>query len=273
VVVAPLGVAHGVVADTFTRTDGSPATDSIGQTEVGGFDYVERGNSPTATVANGTAQITDGELQVYGRLGSLNSDTGGVFLSGYDSPDLALFVDMRFVHSIAAPTNTQELANSFFIALRSQSSMNFAATSASDDGLLAIEFVSNGGLLERENRNGALATVRSTNFAGTGARSNVRTASELPATFNGLPFDVDQDGFIDDTETVRFGAELSGTQLKLFLNGAPFGTTMTLTETAGLNGNGSACTRTGSRLRSRPPVICTSITSTWSPFPSRRRLG
>jgi hypothetical protein len=232
------GRVRATVVDTFTRADGSPATASVGQTEVGGFNYVERGNSPTATVANGTAAITDGELQVYGRLGTLNSDTGGVFLSGYNSPDVSLSVDVRFVHGIAAPVSTEELANSLFLSLRSRSAMNFTATSAGDDGLLAIEFVPNGGVLVRENRNGTLTTVRSTNFASTGARSNVRTAGELPATFNGLPFDVDQDGFIDGTEQIHFGAELNGTQLKLFLNGAPFGTAMTLTETAGLNGNG-----------------------------------
>jgi hypothetical protein len=235
---AATGTARAGVVDTFTRSDGSPVTDSVGQTEVGGFDYVERGNSPTATVANGTAEIAGGELQVYGRLGTMNNDTGGVYLPGYNAPDVTLSLDVRFVHSIAAPDNTQELANSLFIALRSQSSLNFAATSPSDDGLLAIEFISNGGVLVRENRNGTLTTLRSRNFADTAGRSNVRTAGELPASFNGLPFDVDQDGFLDDAETFRFGAEVSGTQLKLFLNGAQFGPTMTLAETAGLNGNG-----------------------------------
>jgi hypothetical protein len=232
------GGVRAAVVDTFARPDGSPVTDSIGQTEVGGFHYVERGNSPTATVANGTAEIAGGELQIYGRLGTLNSDTGGVFLPGYISPDVTLSADVRFVHSIAAPNNTEELANDFFLALRSRSGMNFAATSAGDDGLVAVEFIPNGGVLVRENRNGTLTTVRSVNFAGTAARSNVRTAGELPATLNDLPFDVDQDGFIDGTEQVRFGVELSGTQLKLFVNGAQFGTTMTLTKTTGLNGNG-----------------------------------
>lgn len=238
--IATAGFAPAAVVDTYSRTDGTPVTDSVGQTEVGGLDYIERGNSPSATTVNGTAEISGQELLIYGRQGPGVNDTGGVFLPDYNSPDLSLSADVRFAHNIAAPGSTEELANTFFVALRSRSGMNFTTTSADDEGLLAVEIGPNGDILVRENRNGTLSSVAGASgnpFSGAGTTRR-RNAGALPATFNGVAFDADQDGFIDGDESFRFGIELAGTELKLFVNGAQILSTFTLTETQGLNGNG-----------------------------------
>jgi hypothetical protein len=233
------GSAQAAVIDTYTRADGSPVTDSVGGTEAGGFDYVERGNTPSQAIASGTAQIVNNELALYGASGPANSNFGGVYLAGYESPDLTISATVRFVHTIAAPTAAEELANTFIFTLRSQAAMNLAATSAGDDGLLDVQIGPNGDVLVRENRNGTLTQVISQNLITGGATTRRRLApGALPATFNGLPFDADQDGFIDDGETFSFGANVSGTTLQLFVNGLQVGSNLTLTETAGLNGSG-----------------------------------
>jgi hypothetical protein len=241
VTVAAASGARAAVIDTYTRADVAPVTDSIGQTEAGGYDYVERGNNPTATIANGTAEIVGGELKIYGRLGAGTSDTGGVYLTGYDSADVTLSTTVRFEHNIAAPTSTEELANTYLVALRSRPDMNFAPTSAANRGVIGVEFGPNGDVLVREIRTatGTLTTVVSGNLITGGATTRRRlTPGALPSTFNGLPFDTDQDGFIDGSESFTFGVDLSGTTLKLYVNGLQVGTNLTLAETTGIAGNG-----------------------------------
>jgi hypothetical protein len=245
VVAAP---ASATVIDTYTRSDTSPVTDSVGQTEAGGYDYVERGNSPTATTALGTAEIVNNELRIYGRQGALTNDTGGVYLSGYDSADLTLSSTVRFEHNFAAPDSTQELANTYQILLRSRPDVNFG-NNAANIGVIGVEFGANGDLLVREVRGSAGNTVGTlTNVTGgggnyftgsPGSTTRKRLApGALPSTFNGLPFDTDQDGFLDGSESITFGVNLSGTSLQVFVNGLQIGPTMTLQESLGIAGNG-----------------------------------
>src|SRR5690349_14275273 len=81
------GSVRAAVIDTYTRADASPVTDSVGATETGGYDYVERGNTPAAIPSTGIAEIVGGELKIVGK-GPGANQPGGVFLSGYDSADL-----------------------------------------------------------------------------------------------------------------------------------------------------------------------------------------
>jgi hypothetical protein len=256
--------AQAVVVDTFDRIDltGTPAN-SIGPATNGGvaeYTYSERGNAPSATIPDGTASLTGSELRLTGRqpiggtlntTGTINNDVGGVYINNAEFADFTASVKIRFEQLIEAPINTgataqiQELANVFTFIARSRPDVNFTAATTADAGMLDISVGPNGDLQVREVRvSGTTATLTNivaTGFAPnpfTGLANNRRrlTPGVLPATYGGLPFDVDQDGFIDGNESFTFTASLTGTSLSTFINGVQVGA-YTLTQTTGANGN------------------------------------
>lgn len=236
------GITQAAIIDTFTRTDNSPVTDSLGGTEVSGYDYIERGNTAAQLIPVGTAEISNNQLLITGSNQTATpvatSNTGGAYLATSNIPDLRVGMDVAFVLVGDAPSgtagaNANKFNNTFLLMLRSRAAQNFGTASATEDGLIAIEFNPNADLLIREQRSGALATVISRNyFTNAGPVREPLTGGLLPATYGAGPFDVNRNGFLDADEPFHLEAELIGNSLKIFVNGTQYGVNYTVTNTA-----------------------------------------
>jgi len=240
------GASQGAMIDTFTRTDASPVTDSLGATEVDGYDYVERGNTAAQSIPIGTAQISNNQLLITGSNQTTTpvstSNTGGAYLAASNFPDVRVGVDVAFVLVGDAPSGVagnaaNKFNNTFMLMLRSRAAQNFGAASANEDGLVAIEFNPNADLLIREQRNAALGTVISRNyFTNAAPVREPLAAGLLPATYGSGPFDVNQNGYLEADEPFHLEAELVGTSLKIFVNGQQYGVNYTVTNTGAVAG-------------------------------------
>ncbi len=237
--------ASAALIDTFTRTDGSTVTDSLGTTEVGGISYLERGNTAGQSIPIGTSEISNNQLLLTGSKQTVAPDplsnTGGAYLSGTDYPDVRVGADIAFQLVGNAPNGTagnagNKFNNTFLLMLRSRSGQNFAAANSIEDGLVAIEFNPNGDLLVREQRGGALGSVISRNYFTNASPVREPLPSILPATYGSGSFDVNGNGYLDENEPIHFEALLMGTSLKIFVNGAQYGTDYTLTNSSAAAG-------------------------------------
>lgn len=233
--------------DTFSRPDSSPATNSLGITESGGFAYLERGNTALQSIPNGTAQISDGRLWLTGSgQGSpLNSNAGGVYLPDVDQADVTISVDVGFDLAGSAPSgvigaDSNKFNSTFLLMLRSRDGQNFGSNNELENGLVAIEFGPNGDLLIREQTgsgSSGLSTVRSSfNYFTNAAASRQPLPGALPATYGSGGFDLNQNGYLDAGESVTLGAELVGHSLMLYVNGLPYGVPFALSDTSAASG-------------------------------------
>jgi hypothetical protein len=243
--IAGTTAAEAGLIDTFTRSDGGTITDSVGMTEVSSYDYVERGNTPGQAIPIGTAEISNNQLLITGSQQTTTpvavSNTGGAYLSGSDHADVRVEADLAFQTVGPDPTgvagaNGNKFNNTFLLMLRSRVGQSFATNAAIENGLVAIEFAPNADLLIREQRP-ALTTVISRNyFTNAGPVREPLATGVLPATFGSGSFDVNGNGYLDANEPFHFAAELIGTQLKIFINGAQYGVTYSVVGTSAAAG-------------------------------------
>ena len=240
---APISLRAAII-DSFTRSEVSPVTDSLGATEAGGFDYVERGNTAAQSIPTGTAEISNNQLLITGSNQTTTpvatSNSGGAYLSGSDIPDVQIGADIAFALVGPAPNGTagnagNKFNNTLLLMLRSRVGQSFAAANAAENGLVAIEFNPNADLLIREQRNGALTTVISRNYFTNAGPVREPTAT-LPATFGDGSFDINRNGYLDANEPIHFEALLAGTSLKIFINGMQYGVDYAVTHTAAASG-------------------------------------
>jgi hypothetical protein len=245
---APFTARAGII-DSFSRSDVSPVNDSLGATEVGSLDYVERGNTAGQAVPIGTAEIINNQLLITGSnqttTPNASANSGGAYLSGSDIPELRVGADIAFTLVGAAPNGTagdagNKFQNTFLLMLRSRAGQNFAAANAAENGLVAIEFNPNADLLIREQRNAVLTTVISRNYFTNAGPVREPIASPnpnaLPATYGSGTFDINRNGYLDADEPIHFEALLVGTSLKVFINGLQYGVDYAVTHTAAPSG-------------------------------------
>lgn len=233
--------------DTFSRLDSAPSTNSLGTTEGGGFAYLERGNTASQSIPNGTAHIGDGRLLLTGsgQGAPFNSNTGGAYLRDVDQANVTISVDVGFDLAGSAPSgvagdDSNKFNNTFLLMLRSRDGQNFGSNNALENGLVAIEFGPNGDLQIREQTgsgSSGLSTVRSSfNYFTNAVASRQPLPGVLPATYGPGGFDLNQNGYLDMGESFTLGVELVGQSLTLYVNGVPYGAPLTLIGASAANG-------------------------------------
>jgi hypothetical protein len=300
--------AHAAtITDTFTRLDGDIVRNSLGDTETGGYTYVERHNfaSNNATnIPNGTAEIRDNKLIITGQdpagqtpagspAGSKNA-TGGAYLPT-DFADVRLGLDLSF--NLSAGSNgpsgpggvnedehnvaTNQFNNTFLMVLRSGLNGNFGANAGIDDGSVGIELVPNGTLQVRQQLTGPPNSLPNVYF-GNPLNSNSQSRwpllddfkqSLLPTHFGNGTFDLNGNGWLDADEVIHFEAEIIDNSLKVFVNGLQYGPNMTLQRLSApigaLNGIGLHKNRIGgSADRVGTDPVIDNLTITSIPEPS-----
>ena len=204
--------------DTFSRPDDTV----LGQTEVGGFDYIE--SSPNGS-QDDTALIFTNELYVTG-YGGVSGTAPGLAIIDADVADVDISATLRFQGlqdpSVAATNNVAG-----FMLRR-----NGTATGAGfgpfltgygpfNEGQIEVTMGPGGGFFVREVNDGVLNTVYHANpFGGAATANSFSSPGQLPTTINGLPFDADGDGILEENEPFRLGANLVGNDLQIQINGA-----------------------------------------------------
>ena len=208
------------IEDTFSRPDDT----ALGQTEVGGFGYIE--GSP-AGVQPDAALIFEGELFVHGFEGVAGS-APGVALIDEDLADVTLSSTIRF-QNLIDPINAGSRNVAGYILRRNGSNLSNVGSSApigfnaAHEGQIEVTMGAGGGFFVREVHNGALRTLLGTTPPGNpfgGAQNNLySSAGQLPSTVNSLPFDADSDGKLEDNEPFQLGVSLVGSALQVQING------------------------------------------------------
>lgn len=272
--------ADAALIDSFTRTDVLPVTDSLGATEVDGYDYIERNNNASGSTVDGTAEISNNKLLITGATQTTTAaylNTGGAYLSGFNAPDVRVGVDLNFVLMGPAPSGTSgandnRFNNTFLLMLRSRAGQNFGTTVADQAGLLAVELNANGDLQVREQRTSSvLPSVLNINPATGNTAARQPLPGILPANFGSGTFDINQNGYLDANEPIHLDVELVGTSLKVFVNGAQYGGTGTLTQTSAvagqMNGIGLHKNRLGSTFTVGSNILVDNLDITIIPEP------
>ncbi len=197
------------LADTFSRADAAPATDSLGKTEVGGADWAEF--QPFDAVYN-VASVTNGEL----RLGVGTGDPGLV-LTAASWPNGMASTRMRF-NRVAGSGAT--VKNGCGLLLRRNISGRVGAAGTASDwaGAVHVLMTPAGGLFLRENYTDNKYLKNP--FTG-GDYLTYGPAGSLPVSINGQPFDADGDGRLGSDEPFDLQAVLSGNRLQVLINGEP----------------------------------------------------
>ncbi|BBO32829.1 PEP-CTERM sorting domain-containing protein [Lacipirellula parvula] len=273
---------QAAIIDTFTRADGTPVTNSVGVTEVGGIAYVERNNSASGSTVDGTAAVSNNKLLITGQQNTTlahNLITGGAYLP-VDYRDVRVGLDLEFLLSAGSPTGSSpnQFNNTFLLMLRSRVGQNFGTTAVDHAGLVAIEMVANGAIQVREQRGASnLVFVRNANpFTGLAA-SRDPLPGVLPANFGSGTFDVNQNGYLDVNEPVHFEAALSGTSLNLYVNGVQYGDPITLALTSAatgqINGIGLQKNRIGGTLAVGTDLLVDNLDVTVVPEPASAALA
>ncbi len=219
--------APAEIVDDFTRPD----SDTLGQSKAGSITYVESNNTGGA---GNTAKIAGERLLITGDPAA--KQTGRVFLSGYESADLTVSLRGEFKSGKPTPDYGKDnVRNTLGVMLRLRQKARFGAGSANDDdsGFVSVEFMNNGQVLVRERQaNGTLI--------GIGKKPVYSyTAGSLGAKRNEKPYDVDDDGMLEEGEPFDLSVSLAGTTITVNVNGTPLFAGAT-TLTAGKVGNGVA---------------------------------
>ena len=220
---APPPPCAGLAGDTFTRADGAPATDSLGASEIGGYDWSERGTAP-ASVSD-MAAIVNGELSVHGGGGS----NPGQAVLDVKLPDVYATTDMRFALSNTTGATT---TNSDGFMLR-KPALDCGITGAASDGQITVQMLPTGGLLVTEQVGGGYTVRYHDNPFAPGTTVNAfQAAGSLPTAINGAGFDLDGDGRLEADELFQLGAIVSGNRLQVLINDQPV-VAVTLSHTSG----------------------------------------
>lgn len=196
------------IEDTYNRAD---STD-LGVTEVGGYGYLEL--STTSAAAIDSASISGGELWLHGTGGTTTSNPG-LALFDVSLADLSISSDMRFSYPNGI-VNTSTYNFAGFMLRRNGTTPNFTAT---NNGQIEVLMYPGGGFLVREIQGGVLTPLYTQNPFGGSPNNNYSTAGQLPTTFNGMPFDVNDNGILEDNEPFNLSADLTGNNLSISVNG------------------------------------------------------
>lgn len=217
---ASVSEAAVVAADTFTRADST----TLGSTEVGSFAWNER--LTTGASAN-VAEILSGELL-------FETGSSDLAIVNVGLTDLIVSADVHFVGDTTGSGTTKSIGMVF----RGSNMDSHMTSDAGNQGLATIQFTNSGGLLIGENKAAGFAYGYNNNpfKPSLGDSQPYGNPGDLPATYNGLPFDADGDGRLQGDEPFQIGAVLSGTSLDVKINGLTI-QTFTLTNTGGLTGN------------------------------------
>ena len=201
------------VADTFSRLD----NDDLGITEVGGFAYEER-------ITNGggfsnVADISGEQLRISGIGGPASSDPGQAIIVE-SLGDLDVSVDMRF--GGLTDISLGSTYNSAGFVFRKPGT-DVGISNADGNGQIGAVIYPSGGFLIRQNESGALPILYDTSpfdpSVAVGTLNSFAAPGTLPATIGGQPFDVNQNGVLEENEPFNLGASLSGDRLTMKING------------------------------------------------------
>lgn len=264
-----LGVsaAKAVVIDTFTRADDTTnVAQSLGVGDYG-FGLLERGlatSGSAGTITSGTAQIDNGKLRLTGNTpgATVNNGIGGVYIPGYQAPDVTISARIQFDNrdasgNVLTDPGSNIMTNYFAFTLRSAAAINITGNiTASEIGLLDIDIYANGDIQVREGKTVGAAvsaiTPASGYFSNYFTQSNTITRTKLTSSaalqrmlsVGGQPLDLPTasdgtgtgNGFIDGNESFVFKAVLAGNSLSTYINDVQVGQ-YTTANTAGAGGN------------------------------------
>lgn len=208
------------IEDSFTRPDGT----ALGTTSVGNVNYLEA--SPTNFVTVEAADLVGGALRVFGASGPASFNPGMALVAA-NLADVSISADIRYTY----PNGTLQASSHNYagFTLRRNGPFANATPNLPQEGNIEVQLHAGGGLFIREVRNGALNNLFFANPFGLGGTSDstYSAAGQLPTTINGLPFDVNGNGRLDDNEPFRFSASLTGKNLSVGVNGQQIATVLT----------------------------------------------
>jgi hypothetical protein len=128
---------------------------------------------------------------------------------------------------------------------------------AANRGTVSVQMLPNGGFYVAEQTGAATSFTQrfiGNPFVPGSPVQQFQPAGSLPATINGLPFDANQDGYLDSSESFRRGTIITGDFLQVQVNGRTILGTA-LSETGGVTGNKLSLLRNnfgGSGVQSNP---------------------
>ncbi len=206
----PTATPIGQIEDTFTRADAR----NLGTTEEGGsFIWDKRS---TGGAVSDVAGIENGQLVLDG--------SSGQAILQVDAADVAISVDTRF-GGLLDPSDSNAGKSAGFILRKPN--VDGSISNLTGNGQIDVNFLPNGGLVVRQNGEltGSFGTLH-TLFSGNpfiaqavGSITTFQGAGSLPTSINGLPFDADSDGVLEDDEPFKMGVRLEGTSLEFQING------------------------------------------------------
>ena len=203
------------IQDTYSRPDDT----DLGVTEVGSVGYTEAYTA--ADGPNNVADILSGELRIFGYSSTTTASTPGLVLLNASGPDATIAADMHFSYP-NGQVNSSSYNSGGFLFRRNGASGGYSA--AANEGMVEVQLNPGATFLIREvistSTNNAPSLITYSNpFTGGGASVDYSAPGSLPAMLGGLPFDVNQNGILDENEPFRLGASLIGDQLSVSING------------------------------------------------------
>jgi hypothetical protein len=208
------------VSDSFDRAN---STD-LGATDVGGVSWTERHTNGGGF--SEAAVIVDGKLRIDGAasIGSQppGSNPGQAILQTTFA-DFDVSVDLSF-GGLTNPTLSSTYNAAGFMLRKPGTDQGILGTTfGAANGQIDAQMYPGGGFLIRQNSSGNLTTLYATSpfdSLVTSSTLNVfADAGTLPAMIGGMPFDVDQDGVLEDDEPFKLGAVVVGNSLMMKING------------------------------------------------------
>ncbi len=236
--------AQAVILDTFTRGNHyDPVATEVGMsgTSVDKFLYGK------ATMYAGASNFSSGGItgeKLHMNRAASNGHQVILLDSNFPNLTMSTTINWDFDQS-EGPYLSVKDGHGFWLRKPAATS---AQNNANNNGGVSVFSLASGALFIRENVAGTEVLLYADNpfktISSPGNLYHMGTFSNggpLPAQWNGLPLDVDEDGALERDEPYRFGVRLDGTSLEVDLNGAADGTSLTL------SGDGTA-SPTGNNL-------------------------
>lgn len=217
---APASAA--LIADDFNRPDGS----AMGATSVGGYPWTER---DSGSGGGDTAGISGGQAHLHGAGGGIatpatTSNTAQAVLLAPDATDTVALpnVDIRSDFRFHLDSTTLDTTNNSGGYILRKEGANVAVQSRQ----VLVQMLPTGGIYVGEGTGSTINALYANNPFVPGNQSAAQLADfqgpgSLPATFNGLPFDVNGNGRLEADEPFELRAVLNNRQLHVFVNGRP----------------------------------------------------
>lgn len=171
------------------------------------------------------ATVEAGQLKLAG----YRNDTGRLAVEGFDYADVTITMIVEFENQKAEVVYEGDKAdqprNSVGLILRAPHEINFGNGTSENPGagMVAVEFLNNGGLLVRErNQHGRLQFLSSKTVNPlTGGPLYAYQRGGLGESYNGQPFDLDNDGVLERGEQFKLTVILSGQSIAVCINDDP----------------------------------------------------